>query len=112
MAPEVQQSEVRGIVAFAEGEPAGLRQSQRLSTRVTPESRKDVLKVARGPFVETGGGREAWIVRGDIAERSSIQVGATSVTEVEIVSGLTEGDEIVVSDTSAFADARRVWLRR
>jgi len=112
VAPEVQQSEVRGIVAFAEGEPAGLRQSQRLSTRVILESRKDVLKVARGPFVETGGGREAWIVRGDIAERRPIQVGATSVTEVEIVSGLTEGEEIVVSDTSSFADARRVWLRR
>jgi HlyD family secretion protein len=112
VAPEVQQSEVRGIVAFASGEPAGLRQSQRLSTRVILESRKDVLKVARGPFVETGGGREAWVVRGEIAERIPIEVGATSVTEVEIVSGLAQGDEIVVSDTAAFADARRVWLRR
>ena len=112
VAPEVQASEVRGIVAFAEPAPAGLRQNQRLSTRVILESRQNVLKVARGPFLENGGGRQAWVLRGDIAELSPIEVGATSVTEVEILGGLTEGDQIVVSDTSSFADARRVWLRR
>jgi HlyD family secretion protein len=112
IAPEVRGSEVRGVVAFVGQEPAGLRQNQRLATRVILESRTGVLKVARGPFVETGGGREAWVIRGDLAERSPIAVGATSVTEVEIVSGLAAGDRIIVSDTSSFADARRVWLRR
>ncbi len=111
VAPEVQSGEVRGIVAFAGDEPDGLRQNQRVSTRVILERRIDVLKVARGPFLENGGGRQAWVVRGDLAERSPIEVGATSVSEVEILGGLAAGDRIVVSDTSAFEDAQRVWLR-
>ena len=35
-----------------------------------------------------------------------------SVSEVEIVSGLTAGDQLVVSDTSLFEGARTVLIRR
>jgi HlyD family secretion protein len=111
ISPEVEGSQVRGIVAFTGAAPEGLRQNQRLSTRLVLESRLGVLKVARGPFLEAGGGREAYRVEGNLAERVPIEAGGTSVAEVEIVSGLREGDRIIVSDTSRFERAQRVFLR-
>ncbi len=69
-----------------------------------------MLMVERGPFVETGGGRVAYVVHGDVAERTPIQIGATSLDAVEIVSGLKEGDQIVISGTDAFKGAQRVAL--
>ena len=71
-----------------------------------------MLTVTRGPFLEIGGGRETWIIRGDTAERRAIEVGAIGVGQIEIVSGLVEGDRIIVSDTSRFQDANKVFLRQ
>jgi HlyD family secretion protein len=45
-----------------------------------------------------------------MAERTPIQVGATSLNAVEIVSGLKEGDRIVISSTDEFKGAQRVAL--
>ena len=111
ISPEVVNSQVTATVAFKGATPAGLKQSQRLTTRLVFESKKDVLKVSRGAFVESGGGRVAYVVNGKLASRRPITLGATSVNEVEVLSGLREGETIVVSDTTPFENANEVLLR-
>ena len=93
------------------GWPEGMKQNQRLTTRLVFESKHDVLKVPRGAWLESGGGRTAYVVDGKTAERREVVVGAASVSEVEIVSGLSAGERIVVSDTSSFGNARSVILQ-
>ncbi len=110
VSPEVIANQVAATVAFVE-QPQGLKQNQRLSTRLVFESKKNVLKVARGAFVDAGGGRSAWIVDGDVATRRGVTLGASSSSEVEVIQGLEAGDRIIVSDTSAFGDAKTVLLR-
>ena len=70
-----------------------------------------MLKVPRGPFLEEGGGRWAYVVQDGLATRRTIAVGAVSVSEVEIADGLEIGDEIVLSDMSRFDGADTVLLR-
>jgi HlyD family secretion protein len=112
LSPEVESNRVRAVVAFGEETPQGLKQNQRLSARLLLETKQNVLKVARGPFLEAGGGRQAWVVDDGVAEKRRIQVGSVSISEVEIVDGLEEGDEIVLSDPAPFGSAERVLLRR
>jgi HlyD family secretion protein len=97
-------------LAFAGDRPAGLRQNQRLQTRVLIEQRDDVLEVQRGPFLDTGGGNVAYVVVDGVAERRAIRTGAVSVDEVEILEGAQPGDQIVVSGADTFGDAQRVRL--
>ena len=47
---------------------------------------------------------------GDTAERVPVRVGRTSATAIEIVSGLREGDRVIVSDTSAWEGADKIRL--
>jgi HlyD family secretion protein len=110
LSPEVTQNEVRGRVRFSKAVPKGLRQNQRVAVRIVMDRRDGVLKVERGAFYEADAGQSAYQVRDDIAERIPIKTGATSVREVEILSGLEEGDQIIVSDTDTFEDAARVHL--
>ncbi|HYC58266.1 MAG TPA: efflux RND transporter periplasmic adaptor subunit [Thermoanaerobaculia bacterium] len=110
VSPEVIANQVAATVAFTE-QPAGLKQNQRLTTRLVFESKKDVLKVARGAFVDTTGGRSAYVVDGKMATKRAIALGATSSSEVEVLSGLSAGETIVVSDTSTFANVNTVLLR-
>jgi HlyD family secretion protein len=108
ISPEVQQSEVAGRLRFADKLPPGMRQNQRVSVRIVLDSRDNVLKVERGAFVDSGS--VAYVVEGDLARRRPIEVGAMSVGEVEIVSGLEAGSQIVTSSVSDFGDAPEVRL--
>lgn len=110
ISPEVVDGQVTGRIRFGEKRPDGLRQNQRLTTRILMDEHPNVLMVERGPFVDTGAGRIAYVVRGGMAERTPIQVGATSLNAVEIVSGVKEGDRIVISGTDQFNGAQRVAL--
>ncbi len=112
ISPEVVDGQVTGRVRFSGEKPAGLRQNQRLTTRILMDEHPGVLMVERGPFVDTGAGRVAYVVRDGTAWRTPIEVGATSLDAVEIVSGLKEGDRIVISGTDEFKGAQRVALSR
>ena len=110
LSPEVVRNQVLARVRFDGQQPAGLRQSQRLTARILIEEKPDVLMLPRGPFVENEGGRAAYVMDGDVAVRQPIQIGATSVSAVEIVSGLQAGERVVVSGTDTFEDAERVSI--
>jgi len=110
VSPEVVNGQVVARVRFAGEKPAGLRQNQRMTTRILIDEHPNVLMVERGPFVDSGAGRVAYVVRNGVAERTPIQIGATSLNAVEIVSGVKEGDRIVVSGTDAFNGAQKVVL--
>jgi HlyD family secretion protein len=110
VSPEVVANQVAATVAFTD-QPAGLIQNQRLTTRLVFEAKKNVLKVARGAFVDATGGRSAYVVDGKMATRRAITLGSTSASEVEVLSGLDAGETIVVSDTSTFGDVGTVLLR-
>jgi HlyD family secretion protein len=108
ISPEVVNGQVTGRVRFSDQVPQGLRQNQRLSTRILLDEHPNVLMVERGSFVDTGGGRFAYVVKDGIAEKRKIQIGAAGLDSVEIVSGVTVGDRIVVSGSDVFNDAERV----
>lgn len=110
ISPEVINGQVNGIIRFSDRVPEGLRQNQRVSSRIMIESKKDVLKVARGSFVETGGGRIAFVVDGTIALKQPIDIGVRSINEVEITQGLEEGDTIITSSIEQYADHQQIYL--
>ncbi|MFN7387244.1 MAG: efflux RND transporter periplasmic adaptor subunit [Lysobacteraceae bacterium] len=109
IAPEVLNRQVLARVRL-DAPPEGLRQSQRVSARVLIEEKPDVLKLARGPFLETQGGRFAYVMDDGDAVRRPITLGATAVSAVEIVDGLAEGERVVIAGTDLFENAERVQV--
>lgn len=110
VSPQVVNGEVVARLRFGDEKPDGLRQSQRLSARVLVDRRDNVLMVDRGPFLEQDGDAFVYAVHGNIVERHPVRLGAVSVQKVEILEGLHEGDQMVVSGTDAFHGAQRVIL--
>ena len=110
VSPEVVNNQVLARVRFDGEQPPGLRQNQRISARVLFEEKPDVLMVQRGPFLESLGGRYAYVVRDGVAERTAVSIGATSVSNIEVLEGLQPGDRIVIAGTDAFEDAERIAI--
>ena len=105
LSPEVINSEVVGRIRFSELSPPGLRQNQRVTARVVMDQLEDVLTLQRGSFTDSGGGRVAFVMGEDgLAHKRMITLGVRSVNRVEIVDGLAEGEEVVISSIAEFED--------
>jgi len=107
---EVKDANVSARVRFDNTALNSLRQSQRISGRIVFEQRDNVLRVARGDFVASGGGRTGYRVKDGMAEKIPLQLGALSVQWVEITAGVQAGDQLVVSSLTEFKDAAVVRL--
>ena len=93
--------------------PPSARPDLSVDGTIELERLKDVLKVGRpafgqaqqtiGMFVLTPDGTEA--------ERRSVKLGRNSVSQIEILDGLKEGDRVIISDTSALDSYNRIRLR-
>ena len=116
ISPEIKNNQVTGRVRFASlsqggvKQPGGLRQNQRLTTRILMENKQNVLLVQRGQFLETANGRVAYIVKNNMAERTLIATGARSLSSVEVLNGLFVGDTIIISGTDQFNGAQSVLI--
>ncbi|WNC69758.1 efflux RND transporter periplasmic adaptor subunit [Thalassotalea nanhaiensis] len=110
ISPEILNNQVTGRVRFEQNTPPGLRQNQRLNTRILLESRPDVLQVRRGQFLDSSNGKFAYVVNDGIATKTSINTGARSLSSVEIIKGLSPGQQIVISGTDIFQNAEQVML--
>ena len=73
VSPEVVNGEVAARLRFTGKQPPSLRQNQRLSARIVLDTRRDVLMVERGPFVDQGGGNSAYVMEGSIAVKRPLR---------------------------------------
>ncbi|MFZ6677677.1 efflux RND transporter periplasmic adaptor subunit [Undibacterium sp. Tian12W] len=110
ISPEVVKNQILARVRFSDKQPEGMRQSQRVSARLLMEEKANVMILPRGPFVEADGGRFAYVVENGVAQRRPIKMGATSISAVEILSGLKDGDKVVISGTDTFESANSVSI--
>ena len=111
VSPEIVANQVACRVRFVERMPSNLRQNQRLTTRILLEERPNVLTLQRGQFLDSGGGRVAYVLGDDgLAVRRQIEIGARSLAAVEIVDGLEEGQRVVISSVDQFRGADSVLV--
>jgi len=110
ISPEVIRNQVLARVRFEGAQPAGLRQSQRVTARLLIDERPNVLIVPRGPFVEAHGGKYAYVMEDGFAVRKPIRLGGTSVSSVEIADGVKAGDRVVIAGSEEFENVPRVKI--
>ena len=111
ISPEVRANQVTGRVKFSGGQPPGLRQNERTAVRIVLDERGNVLKFERGSFIDEAT-RAVYVVRSGRAVRVPVTLGAASVGEIEAVSGLAAGDQVVISDMRDANQAAEVAISR
>ena len=111
VSPEITNNQVSSRIRFDGDMPPNIRQNQRLTTRILLEERPGVLMLQRGQFLESGGGRIAYVLDGQgLAVRRSITIGARSLAAVEVEGGLAEGDRVIISGIEQFRGADSVLI--
>ena len=111
LSPDVQDGWVTGRARFVGSQPAGLRQNEQAAVRIVLGRHDDVLKIERGAFLSPGSSH-VYVLRGGEARRVPVELSAASTSQMQVLRGLTEGDRVVISDTSRFNGAPDVKIAR
>jgi len=93
--------------------PEGSRPGLSIDVTIDVKTIEDVLYVGKPAFGEadTEVGLFKIVDGGEAAVRVRVQFGASAINLIEVVSGLTEGDEIILSDMARWDVAERILLR-
>ena len=109
--PSVDNNVIRFTVALAEPAHASLRPNMRVDVQVVTDRRPRTLKVLQGPYLTGDNRADVFVIRGNRAIRTPVQFGIRGADEVEVLSGLIEGDEIILSDMRAYMTVEQLEVR-
>lgn len=105
-----------GVISFTvqlkEDNHQRLRSGLKTDIYVMNAVKEDVMRIANGSFY-VGRGEYDLFVRtsdGELVKRK-IQLGDSNFEYVEVVSGLQEGDEVVINDMSSYKNKTKLKLR-
>jgi HlyD family secretion protein len=113
MDPSVVNGTVTVDVSFDEPLPDGARSDLSVDGTIVLENLKDVLYVGRPVHGQPDSTIGLFKISpdGSEAERVNVKLGRTSVTTIEILSGLQVGDKVILSDMSQWDNVDRIRLR-
>lgn len=109
--PAVTNGTITVTIALRDRAHALLRPNLRVDVQLVTERKARALRVRRGPFATGEGTQPVFVVRGDRAVRTPVRFGVSSADYFEVVSGLAEGDEAIVSDMRDYLSAKELRLK-
>ena len=109
--PSVEDGAARFSVDLAGRRHPRLKPNLRVEVFVVTESRPDVLTLPRTASLAGGAVEDVFVVEGSVARRRSVRFGLAGLDRCEVVSGVAEGDEVVVSDLSGYREHAELALR-
>ena len=110
--PAVREGSVTVDVALEGPLPQGARPDLRVDGTIEIERLEDVLYVGRPAYGQANQTVSLFLVNDeeDEARRVQVHLGRSSVSTVEVVDGLQEGDRVILSDTSKWDDFDRIRI--
>jgi HlyD family secretion protein len=111
ISPSANQGSVEVDIALPKELPRGARPDLTVEGTIEIEKLQNVLSVGRPAGAQPEGQIELFKVTGDEARRVKVRLGRSSVSTVEVIDGLAQGDTVILSDMSAQDATDRVRLR-
>ncbi len=111
--PSVQNGTVTVDVSIDGPLPNGARPDLSVDGTIEIENLKNVLYVGRPSFGQPQSTVGLFKLNEDGVEatRTTVKLGRFSVSSVEVLQGLKEGDRVILSDTSAWSSYERIRLK-
>ena len=103
-----------GVISFTvqleEDNHKRLRSGLKTDVYVMNAVKDDVLRIANSSYYVGKGEYELFVVNGNQLLKRKVQLGDSNFEYVEVVSGLQEGDQVVVSDMNAYKDKNKLKI--
>ncbi len=109
--PAIESGTVRFWVELDEPSHPQLRVNLRTDVLVVTTRKPSVLALAKGPYAAGTGERRVFVVEGEVARRRTVRFGLVGYDHYEVLEGLEEGNEVILSDVTDMIHFEEVALR-
>jgi len=106
--PKIENGVITLNVNLEDKSNPALRSNLRVDVFIVTASREQVLRVKKGAYVTGEGTQEVFVLRDGVAHKTRVRFGLTSFEYFEAVEGLSEGDEVIISDMRDFLHVNEV----
>lgn len=110
--PQIKQGRFTVEMVFARGQPEVMSPGQGMDAQITLGEPAPATLLPNGAFVNDSGGAWVFVLArdGKNADKRSVKVGRRSNSQIEILSGLAPGEQVIVSGYAGFGKAERLQL--
>jgi len=109
--PRIENGAVKFTAELDDPRSSALRNNLGVDVLVVTGSRPNALRVPKGSFAQGGVIQKVFVVEGDRAVRRDVRLGVTGYDQYEILDGLAEGDEIILSDMKDYLHLEQVKIK-
>jgi HlyD family secretion protein len=106
--PTIKEGVVTFFVSLADRSNRLLRSNLRVDVFIVTDRQQRALRIKRGAFAGGAGQQDVFVIRGGVALRTPVRLGLASFDYYEVVEGLAEGDEVIISDMRDYARLKQV----
>ncbi|MEQ8908149.1 MAG: efflux RND transporter periplasmic adaptor subunit [Vicingaceae bacterium] len=110
----VENGQIEIYLDFESEAPEDLRRGQNFQVFVEVSAKNQALKLPKGSFFQSSGGQYVFVISedGESAHKHSIQLGRQNPMYYEVSSGLSEGQEVIISSYESFKKAEEIRLSK
>ena len=109
--PTVNNGVITLVISLEDKSNAQLRSNLRVDALIATERKDRVLRIRKGPSLSGEGARDIFVIRDDVALKTSAKFGVAGVDHYEVIEGLLEGDEVIISDMTDYMHLKEVKLK-
>ncbi|MDP2141452.1 MAG: efflux RND transporter periplasmic adaptor subunit [Gammaproteobacteria bacterium] len=106
--PAVDNGTIRLQIELTHAGHVQLKPSMRVEAKILTQQRDSGMRVSNGIVFNSAGLQQVFVIQGNTASKRQVEVGLQNSNFVEIVSGLVEGEEIIISDMSDYDHLEQV----
>ncbi|MES2901442.1 MAG: efflux RND transporter periplasmic adaptor subunit [Pseudomonadota bacterium] len=110
--PQIKEGRFTVEMVFTKGQPPVMSPGQGMDAQITLGEPAPATLLPNGAFVNDSGG--AWVfvlaADGQHVEKRTVRIGRRSNSQIEILSGLAPGEQVIVSGYAGFGKAERLQL--
>lgn len=89
-----------------------LKPGMKVQVLLTEENDQNVITVPTLSVVREGGDTFVFVLNGDVAEKRKVELGRLNETIQEVLSGVKEGERLIVSGQHQIKDKEKVQLAK
>jgi HlyD family secretion protein len=109
--PAINDGVVTLIVDLDEESSPRLRSNLRVDVLIATARKDRALRIKKGLFANAEGVRNVFVLHGNKAVRTSARFGIAGVDHFEIIEGLFQGDEVIISDMEDFMHLKELRVK-
>ena len=108
--PTIENGAVKFTADLDDPRHSELRNNLGVDVLVVTGSRAEALRIPNGPYLQGGVIQKVFVIQGNRAVRRDVRLGVTGYDHSEVLEGLAEGDQVILSDMKDYLHLEQVKI--